>query len=252
MRSGLATAGDQFAPTESNSTSGLPPTLTYHFTRVSRNTKTGPIPVTTTSRNSCPASCSYRAVGCYANTGPLALHWKNVSEGHRGGSFEELLEDVASIRRGALWRHNQAGDLAPTATGELDIALLDRIVRANSGRRGFTYTHHRPSDGNRAALRRANHRGFTVNLSAETLAQADSLAATGCAPVVVALPSSTRRSFRTPEGRLVMICPAVSGETDCMSCGLCQRAERGFIVGLPAHGSGARHVEQVFLQGRTA
>ncbi|MGF2053138.1 DUF7227 family protein, partial [Enterococcus casseliflavus] len=85
---------------------------------------------------------------------------------------------------------NQAGDLAPSSTGELDVALLDMLVQANKGRRGFTYTHYEPRGANRDALRRANDGGFTVNLSAETLRQADSYVSIGCAPVVVALPSN--------------------------------------------------------------
>jgi len=248
MRSGIAVRGDPARPGIFTPSQAIPTHLTYHFTRISRNAKTGPMPVTTTSKNSCPPSCSYRAGGCYANGGPLALHWHAVSEGHRGGSFEELLEDVATVRRGALWRHNQAGDLTPTSTGELDVALLDLLVQANQGRRGFTYTHYEPRGANREALRRANNGGFTVNLSAESLRQADSYVSTACAPVVVALPSNARQSLRTPEGRLVVVCPAVLGDTDCLNCGLCQRADRRVIVGLPAHGGGARRVEQIFLE----
>lgn len=49
---------------------------TYHFTRVSGNAKCGPIPVTTTSADSCPPTCSFKGNGCYAESGPLAMHWK--------------------------------------------------------------------------------------------------------------------------------------------------------------------------------
>ncbi|MEG0068146.1 MAG: hypothetical protein RR740_26515, partial [Pseudomonas sp.] len=68
---------------------------TYHFTRVSGNAKTGPIPVTTTSADSCPPSCSFKGNGCYAESGPLALHWKAVTAGKRGGSLDELCTKIS-------------------------------------------------------------------------------------------------------------------------------------------------------------
>jgi len=247
MSSDIAVRDGRSESTTSQAFESFPKSLTYHFTQISRNVKTGPMPVTTTSANSCPPSCSYRFNGCYAEGGPLALHWRAVNEGRRGGSFEELLEEIGTVRRHALWRHNQAGDLAPASPGVLDAEALERLVHANRGRRGFTYTHYKPAGINRRPLRLANEGGFTINLSAQTLRQADSYAALRCAPVVVALPSDARQPVRTPQGRLVVVCPAVSGHTDCLSCGLCQRAQRDVIVGLPAHGARAGRIEQIFF-----
>lgn len=237
-------------PQRSVASATPPPTYTYHFTRVSRNAKTGPMPVTTTSANSCPPSCSLKRNGCYAESGPLALHWRVVSEGGRGGSFDELLQDISTLRRHALWRHNQAGDLTPSSPGLIDGRLLMKLAIANRGRRGFTYTHYAPTAANGAAIRRANELGFTVNLSAETLAQADAHAELGIAPVVVILPGGTTKPMRTPGGRHVVVCPASLGNTDCLNCGICQQRDRVAIMGFPAHGSGARHVQGVFFGGR--
>ena len=92
---------------------------TYHFTRVSSNAKTGPIPVTTTSAGSCPPTCSFKGNGCYAESGPLALHGRALTNGKRGGTLAELCEKVAALPRHQLWRHNQAGDL-PGFGGDLD------------------------------------------------------------------------------------------------------------------------------------
>ena len=224
-----------------------PSTFTYHFTRISRNAKTGPIPVTTTSANSCPPGCSLKRNGCYAESGPLALHWRAVSDGQRGGSFDELLQDISTLRRHALWRHNQAGDLTPCASGVIDVRLLTRLAIVNRGRRGFTYTHYPPTSGNGAAIQRANELGFTVNLSAQTLAQADGYSDLGIAPVVVILPASTDKPARTPAGRHVVVCPASLGSTDCLNCGICQQRDRSAIVGFPAHGAGAKKVQAVFF-----
>lgn len=223
---------------------------TYHFTRVSMNRKTGPIPVTTTSSDSCPGTCSFKGNGCYAEGGPLALHWRGVDKGERGGTFEELLTHIKQLPRNQLWRHNQAGDLPPhpTRPNQIDLHAVLRLAAANKGRRGFTYTHYPPTPGNRQAVRAANASGFTVSWSAESLEQADALAALGDGPVVTVLPIGAKKTVRTPQGRAVMVCPASEGKTDCVHCGICSQANRKVIVGFPAHGMGAKRVQAVFLK----
>jgi len=227
-------------------------TCTYHLVRASRNRKTGPIPVTTTSANSCPPTCSFKGNGCYADSGPLAIHWRHVSDGRRGGTFGELLQEIATLRRHALWRHNQAGDLTPEAPGVIDARMLTRLAMANRGRRGFTYTHYPPTPCNQAAILNANRLGFTVNLSAETLAQADAYADLGIAPVVVVLPQGVTKPTRTPAGRQVIVCPASTGNSDCLNCGICQQRDRVAIVGFPAHGAGAQRVQAIFFEGKSS
>lgn len=228
-------------------TSTFASTFTYHFARISRNRKTGPIPVTTTSANSCPPGCGLRRNGCYAEGGPLAIHWRAVSQGVRGGTFDALLQEIGTLRRHALWRHNQAGDLTPSAPDVIDAELLIRLAIANGGRRGFTYTHYPPTAANQTAIQRANELGFTVNLSAQTLAQADAYAGIGIAPVVVILPVGRDRPVRTPAGRHVVVCPASLGSTDCLHCGICQQRDRLAIMGFPAHGVGAKKVQAMFF-----
>jgi hypothetical protein len=48
-------------------------TLRFHLTRVSSNAKTGKIPVSTSSKATCPATCPFMGNGCYAASGPLAI-----------------------------------------------------------------------------------------------------------------------------------------------------------------------------------
>lgn len=224
-------------------------THTYHFTRVSSNAKTGPIAVTTTSAGSCPPTCSFKGNGCYAESGPLAMHWRAVSTGKRGGTLDELCEKIESLPRNQLWRHNQAGDL-PGYQGELDPGAVRRIAQANKGRRGFTYTHYRPTATNQEIVARANEAGFVINWSAETLEEADAFAALDAGPVVCVLPADQLKPLKTPEGRHVIVCPAVTGNTDCLNCGICQQRDRQATVGFPAHGSGAKRVQKVFFMER--
>jgi hypothetical protein len=215
------------------------------FTRASRNAKTGPIPVTTTSEESCPHACPLKGNGCYAEGGPLAILWRKVTERKAGLAWEAAMSEIAALPKGTLWRHNQAGDL-PGTGDDIDTAALAELVKANRGKHGFTYTHKPVSGGNAGAIAAANAMGFTVNLSANNLAHADELAASGAGPVVVVLSADQTSATVTPAGRRVAICPAtISDKVTCATCGLCARADRKAIIGFPAHGASKRKASAI-------
>jgi hypothetical protein len=213
----------------------------YYLTLRSRNAKTGSIPVSTTSADTCPDACPLKSGGgCYAESNfHLRNHWQKVNNGARGDDWSTFASKIAALPQGQLWRHNQAGDL-PGTSDEIDAVKLAELVTANQGKRGFTYTHKPMSnEPNRDAVEGANQHGFTVNLSANNLAHADELAALEIAPVVAVLPSSVHGNVKlqTPAGRPVAVCPATyRDDVICKSCGLCQRQARKIIIGFPAHG----------------
>ena len=221
---------------------------TYHMTRVSANKKTGPIPVTTSSRDTCPSTCSLKGNGCYAESGPLAIHWSAVTAGKRGGTLADLATQIRKLPRHQLWRWAQAGDLPGDGT-VIDALALENVVQANRGRRGFGYTHYDPRiPANAAAIRLANFDGFTISVSAETLEQADELSDLKVGPVVVLLPADATRPTTTPAGRLVTVCPAaVRDDVSCATCGICQHPTRKAIIGFPAHGSGKKKAQAMFF-----
>jgi len=217
--------------------------MQYHFTAKSRNAKIGPIPATTTSAASCPDACPLKEAGCYAAHGHVAMHWRAVTSGKRGGTLQALCDNIAALPEGTLWRHNVAGDLP----GEGDVINwpdMMALIKANKGKRGFTYTHKPPSHPvNAILIEAANDSGFTINLSANTLAHADALAALNIGPVVVVQDAieGTRADTVTPEGRKVATCPATyRDDITCKSCGLCAVRDRKVIVGFPAHGAAKR------------
>lgn len=211
----------------------------YRLTLRSANVKTGPIPVSMASADTCPPSCPLLGQGCYAESGPISWIWRRTPR--EGMGFSRFLGAVRGLPDGALWRHNQAGDL-PGRGDRIARGAMRLLTWANRGRRGFTFTHKpmwgRWWRGNRAAVREANRGGFVVNLSADDLSGADRLAALGIAPVVVTLPSTMRENLRTPMGRLVVVCPALTHEgVTCQSCRLCAWEGREVVVGFPAHGA---------------
>jgi hypothetical protein len=219
----------------------------------SRNSKTGPIPVSTTSSETCPAVCPFIGHGCYAAGGPLSILWKKVSLGTYKSAlgWKEFLAEVRSLPPGQLWRHNQAGDL-PGYKDTLDVRMLAALVRAAAHTRGFTYTH-KPlgRSAERAAIARANRTGFVVNLSGNNPAHADTLADLQVGPVVTVLPDSIHGNMKlhTPAGRRLVVCPATyRDDVTCASCRLCAVADRKVIIGFPAHGASHARVSALANQ----
>lgn len=222
--------------------------MLVNFTLKSRNAKTGPIPVSTSSSDTCPQACPLKGAGCYAGGGPLGILWRKVSAGTVGMSWQAFCEAIAALPACQLWRHNQAGDL-PGIGNDIDETAILRLIEANKGKRGFTYTH-KPVDASHAnnamLVAHANSEGFTVNLSANNLSEADELAALGIAPVVSVLPKEQTSNTTTPAGRKVVVCPATQREgVSCATCQLCQRADRKVIVGFPAHGMRATKASEI-------
>jgi hypothetical protein len=217
--------------------------LRFHLTRVSSNVKTGPIPVSTSSRSTCSPSCPFLGNGCYAESGPLAIHWAAVTRGERGQPLREFMAAIAALPAGQLWRHGQAGDFPHTA-GRISRRYLRAIIAANRGRNGYTYTHHSLAIGENASLiRSANRNGFTVNVSTESMAAADSAIAAGL-PAVLAVPSDEERvTWQTAAGNRVLVCPAQRSDTKtCADCKLCHKRGRRVIIAFLAHGIGKRKV----------
>ena len=239
------------------------------FTKVSQNAKTGPIPVTITEKASCWTGCALYEQGCYALYGALGHIWSGVSNGTRGGSWDDLCANVAALPRRTLWRYAQAGDL-PGTDDAIDAELLWQLVRANRGKRVIAFTH-KPvlpdtevAARNRSVIAAANAAGFTINLSANNPAQADALADLRIVPVVTIVAHDyARRVVRrrangrphewaetvaewrdriavlprhTPAGRRLAICPATYTDATCQSCGACAQP-RDAVIAFPAHGA---------------
>lgn len=218
--------------------------IKVYFKLQSGNSKTGPIPVSTSGRQTCPEACCLKDNGCYAGNFPMSIHWDKVTRGEKGYTWDEFLGRVRSLKKNQIWRHNQAGDLIGTGN-VIDYYRLIELVEANEGRRGFTYTHYPADPINRGVLLYANTHGFTVNLSADTVEEADRLAALGVGPVVTMLPRGWKGKT-TPAGRKITICPAQTVEyMTCSVCQLCQDPNRKAIVGFTVHGARFKVAQRV-------
>lgn len=213
----------------------------FTLNAISKNEKTGPMPVSTSHKGTCPDACPFKAQGCYAKAGPLAIHWKKITEGERGTDWTEFLAQVRKIRSRELWRHNQAGDLIG-AKNRINLKALRELIAANKGRRGYTYTHYPLTAANVKAIREANENGLTVNISTNKLDEVDAAMIHGL-PTVTVLPFKKEgygetRVLKTEGGNKVLICPASLNKegVTCQSCGLCQKSDRKYAIGFIAHG----------------
>jgi hypothetical protein len=242
------------------------------FVLRSLNRKLGPIPVSQTARGSCPDSCSFKNAGCFAERNFTRIHWEKVPE--EGMSWLAFCREVKRLKRRTLWRHNEAGDL-PGEGDAIDPAALKQLVDAAAHTRGFTFTHKAVLESkpvsprtralptaqaralwipsNRRAIAYAVRRGFTINLSADNLAQADELARLAIAPVAVVLPADAPdRAQKTPDGRQVVVCPSESRGLTCANCQLCAHPQRASIIGFKAHGQSKALVTEIVRTRRSA
>lgn len=224
--------------------------MNYQFVKKSANKKVGPIPVTNSHRGTCPPSCPLIGEGgCYADGGYYTrLNWDKLDAGKRGGEWSQLVDQVARLKEGQLWRHNVSGDLPAAEPDKLDVELLADLVTANAGKRGFTYTHYPIEGTNELAIRMANMNGFTINASANTEAQAVDYHKSGL-PTVCTISRENRGdrwvSFERGGSRFVQ-CPAEYREdVSCSTCKLCSVASREVVVGFTVHGSRSANADLI-------
>lgn len=213
----------------------------FHITKVSKNKKTGPIAVTTSGKNTCPSSCSFKGNGCYAESGPLNIHWNKVTQGDkRSITASQLMDAIRAIPSGSIWRHNQGGDLMPSPNNaeHIDSDFLKDLTRANKvGRKkGFTYTHYSLNTHNIMRIKRANLSGFTVNVSADNASQAARIFKDHRLPTVTVLPMGAP-NIQVVDSVRVIACPAEkSPKVNCATCKLCADSKRDYVIGFRAHG----------------
>lgn len=218
----------------------------YHLTKKSSNIKTGPIAVSTTSRDSCPTSCPLKGNGCYAESGPLLLHWNKVSDGSRGVDINGFIDALRTLPEGSCFRHNQAGDL-PHLSGFINYKELESITSACAERKliAWTYTHHKVDNShNIEVIQKANRDGLTVNVSAHSQQHAVDVYRKGL-PAVCIVPKDTQVTSWCTDGVKFVVCPAqTKANKTCAECKLCANANRACIVAFKAHGTQAKKVEQ--------
>lgn len=219
----------------------------YHLTEQSSNSKLGlGVATSTTSGESCPPSCPFMNNGCYASGGPIAIHWRKITNGTRGGNWKDFLNKISNLPRNWFFRHNQAGDL-PGEGEKVDLKKLKELVSVIKSRSlvAWTYTHKKLTAARIKHYKQFAKKGFVINASADNLKEADNFKEKGM-PTVVVLPSDSPETVYTPKGNKVIVCPNQSRDNvTCRDCQLCMKADRKVIIGFLAHGVQKRKVEKM-------
>lgn len=234
------------------------------FTLISSNRKTGPIPNSMTEQKSCPTICPYKeSKSCYPYYSPLGFMWESLENNGYYNSltkkkciqpitWDVFCDKVSRLPKGQIWRHNTAGDL-PGEGNQIDLLKLQQLVNANKKARanGFTYTHKPVGNKglalvNATAIYASNKSGFKINLSADSVREADRLIDLDIAPVVLVIPSDAPNKMKTPKGRHIIACPAEDDKNNmqCIRCGLCIK-DRKVIVGFHSHGTKVKNVNRI-------
>lgn len=210
-----------------------------HQTHISwsSNSKTGRIPVSTSSSDTCPPSCQHLKLGtCYAKFSFLGMHWKKVDSGKVNTDWNHFLQFVSTLPSGQIWRHNQAGDL-PGIGSNIDPVGMSQLINANVGKRGFTYTHKPLKPDNLKWIHYANKRGFTVNVSCDNVVQANAVYKTSNLPTTVTVDQNHPDKFVFDRTTFIT-CPAQQkDDVTCNSCQWCAMPNRTWVIMFKAHGT---------------
>lgn len=216
-----------------------------------------PVPcvaVINASRDTCPLSCPNRGE-CYAEGSHNASNWTKIGTGERGTDWISMLEFIAGLPSGSLLRYGVQGDL-PGDNDRLDHDKCMQLAHAivDAGVDAWLYTHYPVLNSpnathNANTIRAMRALGVAVNCSANSPEHAQQILETGVAPVAVVLPPEAPRITRLRGGATVKACPAQVGDkmgvsVDCAQCRLCLKTQRTSVVGLYAHGRGAKQVAQ--------
>jgi len=191
--------------------------LFFHLTLNGSNQKVGKgVPVSTSSKKTCPLTCAYLHNGCY---------------------------NIAALPAGQFWRHNQSGDLYRPGNA-IGRKMLSQLVEASAGKKGYTYSHHKRTPLVIQAFKAATANGFTVNASCESEGEADAAMADGLRAVFVAPSTETRKQWTTAGGNRAVVCPAQRMESmDCNTCRLCHARPSNIAIVFLAHGSQKKKVD---------
>lgn len=231
----------------------------FLLNEMTKNMKTGPIAVLKSCMATCPDSCAWKKNGCYAKYGPITIQWRKLHT--IGVHLVEICKQIKQLRRGSLLRLFEAGDCPGDGKYYLYKDACIQLAKACKHVMAFGYSHYRPNKHNLPIFKEMS-KYVTINLSADNLEQADEMAKTGL-PIATVVPKDSPATFYTEGGNRVIVCPFEQGKRDekgkivqrkvanCMSCAcgsgkgpLCAWKDRDFFIGFPAHGSGAKYINQ--------
>lgn len=215
----------------------------YLFFATSSNRKTGNIPQTWSSRNTCPPRCSFKKSGCYGDNHGPCFTWNKVDV--EGIDIYTLIDRVQrSTYRGQLIRHNIAGDMCIPDTNRLDIDEVKHLCQAYKGRKAYTYTHAELTPEAIACIKDAQQKGFVINVSCESDAEVKFARLHGLNAVLSVPYMDKKKTVR--DGIEYRLCRSEEGYK-CAECRLCAKKNRKSVICFPAHGARASVARKILM-----
>jgi hypothetical protein len=187
----------------------------------------------------CPSECPFLNNGCYAQSGPTAIH-QNRAE----GKSLPLVNAFKKLMRGALVRHMVSGDLF--INDEADQEAIEEIKAAHKARpdvRGWSYTH----GWRRLDAASLNLSNLTYNASCETPEDVKLALQSGWPAVMVV---SENHPKRQDYGEFVaVVCPNQTADITCDRCQLCLKKDRKIsgkplVIAFRVHGARRKAAEK--------
>tara|TARA_R100000152_G_C6702385_1_gene131647 strand:+ start:168 stop:842 length:675 start_codon:yes stop_codon:yes gene_type:complete len=190
-----------------------------HWISVTKDAKTGSIPVSYSPKESCPDSCSLKEGGCYA----WGLFYLRILGAKiRDGKIEiKTLGQALKERRvdAKVVRHRVAGDIVGDVPGTVEECLqVEKEGLTNIG-----YTHHW-----RAEEAQPLKKWFRASCS--SLEEVELARSMGWS-VTIMVPEGTPKKMMLENGETAFMCPArhgVEGKADitCNTCTLCKVTDK--------------------------
>lgn len=217
----------------------------YSFVANSHNKKTGAMPVTSTSMDSCPLSCALYA-DCYGKSGHTRIHWNKLEK--IGIDYNQLMNLINALKKKTAIRFNVVGDLA-YANGIIDATKLLKLSNVVKNRMldMILYTHHSIDNVlNVQALKLAFDKGLYVNISCENVEKAKKALSYGLNAVLV-VPIDTLEKHKKIDDIHLVHCPAeYKPHIQCVNCMLCgkNRVQNRIVVAFTAHGTTKKRLSE--------
>jgi hypothetical protein len=218
----------------------------------SSNAKVGDVSVTLASQASCPSICPFRGSGCYAESGPMALHTNRLNSDPITSSIAIAQQEAAAIRNLSGKRHlrlHTVGDCRTDRAARI-VALAAAEFSAKHGKVAWSYTH------SWRTVSRKSWMQVSVLASCETMQDIQEAQDRGYATaIVVEHHPENGRAYKVGE-QTIIPCPQQTRENvTCASCGLCRRdgdlLARKQTIAFAVHGAGKKRAVKG-LEGRNA
>jgi hypothetical protein len=232
--------------------------MTYKFIENTNSRKVGAMATSYSPRQTCPDTCPLKNGKCYGENFPIKLHWDRYSN-DKNDNYNKFIDEIKLYRKYTptkLWRHNIVGDLVVDKDFKIHAKKLNQLINANNKGSVICYTHHHTikdkkgknklSRYNLNRIKEANQKGFTINLSTDSIEQGKELFKKTKLPTVTTLKTTKNQYKKLSDNEKkeykkellkdnIVICPEQTNNIKCLDCKLCSRSDRKTIIGFLEH-----------------